>query len=141
MKVLTATRETQGRRDNDFCWAVEGELVIFVTGECSAGFVDDDCGCRRALAGAASHRATTTVKVVERPDLDARAYRALVVDSLESQGFVNDELLTDRDVLEWVDDLMDDLIRVAETFPAGTILERRGDFLMARSLPRERTWS
>ena len=30
MKVLTATGQTQGWRDNDFCWAVEGELVLFV---------------------------------------------------------------------------------------------------------------
>ena len=27
MKVLTATSETQGARDNDFEWTIEGELV------------------------------------------------------------------------------------------------------------------
>ena len=28
MKLLTATRERQGERDGDFCFAVEGELVL-----------------------------------------------------------------------------------------------------------------
>ena len=29
MNVLTASSQTQGWRDNDFCWTVEGELVVF----------------------------------------------------------------------------------------------------------------
>ena len=29
MKVVTATSQTQGWRDNDFCWTVEGELLFF----------------------------------------------------------------------------------------------------------------
>jgi hypothetical protein len=34
MKVLTATSDTQGWRDNDFCWTVEGELVLLAPIEC-----------------------------------------------------------------------------------------------------------
>lgn len=28
MKVLVATRRDQGARESDFCWAIEGELVV-----------------------------------------------------------------------------------------------------------------
>ena len=86
MKVLAATRQTQGWRDNDFCSTVEGELVFFAPFECSRGFVDDDCGCRRSMAGLVRHRATTTIKVIEREDLDPETYFVLIADGLESQG-------------------------------------------------------
>ena len=86
MKVLAATRQTQGWRDNDFCWTVEGELVFFAPFECSRGFVDDDCGCRRSMAGLVRHRATTTIKLIEREDLDPETYFVLIADGLESQG-------------------------------------------------------
>jgi hypothetical protein len=35
MNVLTATSHTQGWRDNDFCWSVEGELVFMPPIECA----------------------------------------------------------------------------------------------------------
>ena len=92
MKVLVATNETQGARENDFCWTVEGELVFIPPIECGRGYVDDNCGCRRSMAGMVSWRATTTVKVVEREDLDPTNYYTLVVDALESQGYVTKEL-------------------------------------------------
>src|SRR5947209_1126911 len=65
MKLLTATREGQGDRDGDFCFAVEGELVI-LGGMCAtdrADPVNGQCGCGRAFAGLASRRATTTASV------------------------------------------------------------------------------
>ena len=84
------------------------------------------------MAGAVSHRATTTVKVAQRSDLEPRSYSALIQDSLESQGYIDQELLKDPEVKEWVQDLTGDLIRVARQFPAGTVLERRDDVLMVR---------
>ena len=64
MKLLTATRERQGERDGDFCFAVEGELVLlgFV---CATDQDDPDggCGCGRAFSGMSSMRATTTALV------------------------------------------------------------------------------
>lgn len=132
MKVLTATRETQGWRDNDFSWTVEGELVFFVPIECGRGSIDDGCGCRRGMAGMVSHLATTTVKVVDREDLNPRTYFALVQDALHSQGYLNDDILTSAEVREWVEDQALELRHMASAFPIGTILERRGDMLSVR---------
>lgn len=132
MQVLVATHETQGWRANDSCWAIEGELVLLVPSECSRGSVDDECGCRRAFAGAVSHRATTTMKVVERTDLDGAAYFVLIADALESQGYVNERLLRDQAVRRWIAELCEDLIRMAAAYPPGTVLERRGDVVRSR---------
>jgi hypothetical protein len=132
MKVLTATNETQGWRDNDFCWTVEGELVIFPPLECDCGSIDDDCGCRRSMAGLVSHCATTTMKVVDREELDPETYFMLIKDGLKKQGYLTKELEREREVKEWLRDFSDDLRRTADVFPPSTILERRGDFLGVR---------
>jgi hypothetical protein len=132
VKVLVATTETQGWRENDFCAAVEDELVLFVPFQCASGSIDDGCGCRRAMAGSVSHRATTTVKVLERNDLTRDSYLVLITDSLESQGYVSQELMRKPEVTEWVEALTDDLIRIAARFPAGTVLERRGELMRLR---------
>src|SRR4051812_50228392 len=64
MKLLTATRAGQGDRTGDFCFAVEGELVLLGL-VCATDEADPDggCGCGRAFAGMSSHRATTTALV------------------------------------------------------------------------------
>jgi len=50
MKLLVATRKTQGQRENDFCWADDGEVLKF-TIECGGEPIDGPCGCRRAMSG------------------------------------------------------------------------------------------
>src|SRR4051794_41941292 len=64
MKLLTATHAGQGDRTGDFCFAVEGELVLLGL-VCATDEADPDggCGCGRAFAGMSSHRATTTALV------------------------------------------------------------------------------
>src|SRR4051812_39226450 len=66
MKLLTATHERQGERAGDFCFAIEGELVLlgFV---CATDEKDPEsgCGCGRAFSGMSSMRATTTAMVRE----------------------------------------------------------------------------
>jgi hypothetical protein len=133
MQVLAATIDTQGWRENDFCWAVEGELVFFAPFDCTRGYIDDGCGCRRSMAGLVSHRATTTVKVVERPDLDVESYSLLIADGLESQGYVTEELMKNPNVAEWVHDLVVELIHLGSPCPVGSVLERRGDVMFMRT--------
>lgn len=135
MKILSATNETQGMRENDFCWALEGELVFFVPFECGRGTVDDECGCRRAMAGLSSHRATTTIKVVERPDLTLATYRQLIADGYISQGYVTEDLLASSEVRAWLKDNGDELIAIADHWEAGTVVERRGNLMLLRSGP------
>lgn len=139
MKVLAATKKTQGWRDNDFCWTVEGELVVFPPIECDDGGLDDGCGCHRAMAGLASHRATTTIKVEDRTDLDRDAYFALIVDGLQQQGYVTERLMEHRDAQQWLGDLVEDLLDSAALFKPGTVLERRGDFLLVRRDPSQQS--
>jgi hypothetical protein len=132
MKVLAATSQTQGWRDNDFCCAVEGELVLFPPIECGWGSIDDHCGCRRSMAGLSSHRSTTTVKVADRREIDPDMYFTLVSDVLGNMGFITEELMRDPEVIEWVRDTTHDLMRIARAFPVGTVLERRGDWVNVR---------
>jgi hypothetical protein len=98
IQVLTATRETQGRRDDDFCWTVEGELVLFTPMEYGHGDVNDRCGCLRSMAGVVSYCATTTVKVVERNDLDLHTYRGLIGDALADMGYVPESVQEEPEV-------------------------------------------
>ena len=66
MRMLVATALTQGARAGDYHWCVEGEPV-WVQEPCAADRRDPDgpCGCGRGFAGLHSHRATTTVRVIE----------------------------------------------------------------------------
>ena len=81
MKLLTATRRTQGDRDNDFTFCVEGELVMITTFVCETDRRDPDggCGCGRAFVGLNSGKATTTALVTDRdftPEDAAEAIRS-----------------------------------------------------------------
>ena len=138
MKVLTATSDTQGWRNNDYCFTVEGELVMFPPIECDCGTIDDGCGCHRGMAGLASHRATSTLKVVDRPELDRNEYCQLVAEGLKEQGYLPDRLRGDPEVEEWLRDFVEDLISSAAAFEPGTVLERRSDFLQIRSTSQAR---
>jgi hypothetical protein len=136
MKVLTATNQTQEWRDDDFCWTVEGELVYFPPLECGHGSIDDGCGCRRSMAGLVSRRATTTIKVADREELDPNTYFALISDAHRDQGYVTEELMRNPNVNEWLRDVTDDLMCIADAFAAETVLERRGDLVSVRRSQR-----
>jgi hypothetical protein len=134
LRVLVATSSGQGLRPNDYCWAVEGELVLFGM-ECATDRddVDGRCGCRRGMAGASSSRATTTFRVA-LVDMSRDQYRDAIRASLERGGWIRpgagdaaaDEAL--------VDDMVAELLEIAQEFPVGTILEKRGDFMRVRAV-------
>jgi hypothetical protein len=72
MKVLVATRRTQGERPGDFSWTIDGELVHFPVVVCArdrratkTGRRLGGCGCGRAFSGMNSHRSGTTAEVAE----------------------------------------------------------------------------
>jgi hypothetical protein len=132
MKVLTVTRRTQGWRDNDFCCAVEGELVLFPPIECGHGYIDDQCGCRRSMAGLASHLCTTTIKVADREEIDPETYFMLISEGLADMGYVTKELREDPEVIEWLHDTTAELMCIADAFPTETVLERRGEWVSVR---------
>jgi len=84
MKVLAATRRTQGAREDDCCWADEEELVM-------SGFECDTatCACQRSLFGVETLRATTTFMIVERADLTPAALETLVLRALGAGGWIS----------------------------------------------------
>lgn len=126
MKVFVATRETQGVREDDYCWTIEGELVRLPGLTCDC----PDCGCDRGMAGLSSSRATTTAKVVNRDDLDPRTYGMLLCDALTREGWVSPNGMSEEEAHEWARDHLE----FAAFFAEGTVVELRNDQLHARVL-------
>ena len=131
MKLLTATTERQGERDGDFCYAIEGELVIL--GEVCATDLNDPaggCGCGRAFAGLRSRRATTTALVRElaltREDLE------LAVAAHLAAGGVTAEVVGDLEYAELFVDSVDEMVRFGAVWPEGTVVRRAIDGVTIR---------
>jgi len=130
MKLLVATGETQGRRSNDFCWAEEGEVVTFGS-ECPDELVDGPCGCRRALRGVGTRKATTTFRVVERPEVSPRDLITMVAEAFVAGGWYCD--VEDARAVATEDALR--VTAIALAYDDGTVLERREESFVARQLP------
>lgn len=123
MKLLVATKETQGKRKTDFCHATEGELVA-PHFDCDGEKIDGPCGCRRSVSGIVSRKATTTFKVADLNLTERKAFlrfRRGLVDGGWDKFWTSAELaqiaLADFKMMQVI----------AEAHPVGTVLERRGD--------------
>lgn len=124
--VLVATAKTQGARENDFSWTLEGELVMFPF-ECDGETVDGPCGCRRSLLGLDSKKSTTTFMVADLPYLTREMFVSKVADNLmTSWGF------KERHAVSAANVDVDTLLGLAGLFSVGTVLERRGNYLKSR---------
>ncbi|TDD76132.1 hypothetical protein E1293_27420 [Actinomadura darangshiensis] len=125
LKLLTATNSSQGIRDNDFDWCVEGELV-HIGMVCARDRDDPDggCGCGRSFAGLNSHRATTTAMVRDVPGFTEADYVLAIRSSLEQQG-------CDPSFAEHEAALLRCLVR---DWPVGVIVERRLDEIVVRQV-------
>jgi len=123
MKVLVATQETQGKRKNDFNHTDSDELVRFVF-ECDGESVDGRCGCRRSMSGVNSLKATTTVQVKNK-ELNPEEYKTKIRESLQKGGWNPTEKMVVGEAKE--------LLRIANYFPEGTVLEKRGNTFAARN--------
>jgi hypothetical protein len=134
MRLLTATRERQGEEEGDFCFAVEGELVLlgFV---CATDQADPDggCGCGRAFSGMSSLRATTTA-LVRDLDLSHDDVR-LAVEGYYVAAGLGPDVLGAADFAEAVTEELDIMDRIAASVPAGAVVGRRLDNLIWRSEP------
>lgn len=124
MLVLVATKQTQGRRQSDYCHSVEGELVTPITVECC---LPERCGCSRGFPGLVSARATTTAMVVERAGIGPALLRQAVVDSLVRGGWQTGSTPDELDEFdELVDDHVETVIRVCNAFGEGAVIRRDG---------------
>lgn len=122
MKVLVATTEGQGLFDDDYCWTVEGELVYVQATMCS----NPRCGCDRGFAGMSSSRATTTAKVVDRPDFSAADYQRALVDSLTRGGWIEAGDQSDETV-GFVAEVFALLTWITDRSEVGSHVRRNGD--------------
>jgi hypothetical protein len=127
VRVLVATRETQGERDDDYCWTVDGELVRLPLADCA----NPACGCVRGFAGLSSHRATTTALIEEWSTLDPDRYaeliRADLLDGFDDEG--------DPEVEASIEEELDFLDTLLMLFPPGTVLQRHGPNVSIRRQP------
>lgn len=129
MKILVATKETQGKRDSDFSWVDEGELVYFGGGPCDRDKedIDGNCGCQRALISLKTFKATTTFKIIQS-DLRPRDILQAIKDAHKACGLAGS--MTEKDYREEAEDL----IMLAQKFEVGSILEKRGNFIKTRMI-------
>jgi hypothetical protein len=127
MKVLVSTKETQGQRKNDFSWANEGELVTFSM-DCDGEKVDGRCGCRRSMSGIVTHKATTTMKVIDVDIRPTQLLPALVEGIREAWGTV----MKDKEIIEMARNDLRELLQLADVFTVGKIVERRGNKYQTR---------
>jgi len=136
MKLLTATRERQGERDGDFCFAIEGELVLPGV-VCATDEADPDggCGCGRAFSGMSSMQATTTA-LVRDLDVSMDDVRLAVEGYYVSAG-MGPDVIGGADFANFVTETVAEMAEVAEAVPVGAVLGRRLDHLVVRSEPSE----
>ena len=132
MKILVATNEGQGQRKNDFCFANQHEPVGFPS-ECDNQRVDGRCGCRRSMAGMITLKSTTTMTVIEDPNVTPESLK----ESLRTMMITGewDKHLSPADLQAIIDEDAGILINLANTFEVGAIVERRGDQFQTR-IPR-----
>jgi hypothetical protein len=139
MKVLVATHAGQGMRPSDFCWTDDGELagfpVVCDTDNRPGADPDSGCGCGRAFAGLTSHKATTTAKVADWPDLTAEHLFTLYRRSLDDGGWT--QALGEDDANRWADQDVRKILEIAAPLPPGTVLELRGEYVQVRPVPEQ----
>jgi len=132
MKVFVSTPESQGERGNDFCHVPEGELVNLPHMTCDGERVDGRCGCKRSVVGLDCHFATTTFKVVEK-DMTVFDLAKAIEKSLVSSGWA--KLMGPERVTASALEDARELNRLAKKYRPGTVLEFRGSFIRARTIP------
>lgn len=137
MKLLTATNQSQGQRVSDFTWCVEGELVmpgIIICDRDEREGADGGCGCGRSWTGLNSGKSTTTALVKDLAGFTYEDLELAVRSCLECSGWL--DLLGD-DAEATVVGTAAEHSGIAESFPAGTVLEIRLGDISVRGGSRE----
>ena len=125
MKVLVATRRSQGERAGDFSFCVPGELVYLASiCDCDLLFPKHGCGCSRAFAGLSSLRATTTAEVVDLEFTEAD-YVEAVASGLDRAGWGPSA----------APELVEELGSIMATLAVGTVVGRSFDEVVVRQGP------
>jgi hypothetical protein len=135
MRLLTATRQAQGELPGDFCFTVEGELVLPNDFICARDRDDPDggCGCGRAFVGLGSRKATTTALV---RDLDiAPAELRAAVEGFQVARGLGPQVIGATEFAEVVEAELGLLDRIARSVPVGAVVGLRLEHLVWRRYP------
>lgn len=129
MKVFVATSEGQGLRYGDFFNSNEGDLVLFPS-ECDRddNEIDGSCGCRRCMCGFESG-STTTFKVAEINLTKEKYFEKFMAFQVEF-GWAAEGIF--EGVREFAEAEFEELIELANDFPVGLVLEKRGNTIQSR---------
>lgn len=127
---LVATKHSQGTRDNDFCHADDGELLHFCS-ECDGERIDGKCGCKRAMVGMQSSKATTTMLIKDVPHSEEEL-RIKLFETLKREGWVDVTTNDDQEWEEMIREEVKEVMGLCEFFGENTVLEKRGDEFVAR---------
>jgi hypothetical protein len=122
VRIIVATSETQGNRPGDFNYVPEGEIVM--VGDCDC--LHEGCDCSRSMVGILSKMGTTTMMVVES-DLTRDDFRRQIREA--NSEF--EELGVNGSVYE---EQADALLDLAKEFPAGAVIERKGENFNQREI-------
>lgn len=125
MKTFVATGETQNARRFDVMTCIEGELVWMVD-PCPMSIRDPDgpCACGRTFSGMYSAGETSTALVRDIEGLTVRDYELALTASHDDHPGCT--CVVDA---PW---MIGDLMRRAERWPVGAVVERRLDRLALR---------
>ena len=129
LQIFVSTTQTQGERDNDFCFVPEGELVTF-TAPCDkdSGDPDGPCGCNRSMDGILCRKGTTTAKVVNT-DMSIDEYANVLWEAdRKALG------LSRRHRSGYAAEVLEKLLMAASAFPVGSVVEYRGTKFTSRVL-------
>ena len=127
MKLLAATRQTQGDRSNDFAWVPDGEyLVMGFVCDTDRGDPDGGCGCGRAFEGLTSLKSITTAQVIEAP-ISHDEFVSAIIESMTRAGWNGMD-----DFHRICEERADEIEALVEELPVGTIVGRRIDELVVR---------
>ncbi len=127
MRILVATHQTNGTAPGDYDNCIEGEIV-YMQQPCGRDLRDPDgpCGCGRGFAGSNSHYATSTALVVET-DMAPEDVREAIRSSLETGGWLDPAFCPPDLAQAMLTEILDDVRRVANHFPVGSVVRRRID--------------
>ena len=135
MRLLTATRQAQGELPGDFCFTVEGELVLANDFVCARDRDDPDggCGCGRAFVGLGSRKPTTTA-LVRDLDISPADLRAAVEEFEVSRG-LGPDVIGPEDFAELVEAKLEELDDIARSVQVGAVVGLRLEHLVWRRYP------
>lgn len=128
IKIFVATKETQGQRENDFCFVPEGEIVDLKNLTCSNETADGPCGCKRSLYGIECLKSTTTMKVTEFNG-SIEGLGKLIKKSQQDGGWLQEPW---QKLLEGGISHATEIAKQASKFPVGTVVEYRNGVFSAR---------